>query len=242
MEVPVHSFCIDRFESLKDVIDHCVLVKDWAKMEALEVAELVPPKYKMMTAILHRELERQGMFDRIEQDFTSPRRILNWARTLTSKEIPFGRSLESALEKLETEQEQLNDLSDIDLRYCNLMDSDANDVCRLCEVALAEGNGLCNSHVVDVSDNRFEREHAIPALAAACKFAYVYVPDLGHVRAKGQLAELTDEQLGSFIFIRQPHLTAENWHNIVPERMWSDVLSAHEQFYEDFPRFASFRS
>jgi len=241
MEVPVVSFCNGRFESLKDEISEFVLVKDWAKLDALEVAGLVSPKLKMLAAILHRELEQQGMFDRVEQDFSSQRRVLNWARTLTSKELPFGRSLESALIQLEREPKELDNLSDIDLRYCNLLDPDAGDVCRLCEMAFAKGSGNRNTHVVDVSGNRFS-ELAIPKLAAACKFAYVYVPDVGHAGAKDQLAGLTDEQLESFIFIRQPHLKAEGWHAIVSENNREVVLRAHQQFYETYPKFSSFRA
>lgn len=110
----------------------------------------------------------------------------------------------------------------IDLRFCNLLDMDAEDVlalCRLTERDPEEEPKL----VVDLSGNRFTPEATL-LLADIClldQVAYMYVPEVGCFGAKKRFS---DPQLNAclfdkLIFIHKPQLNFDGWRSVVPEAL-----------------------
>jgi hypothetical protein len=238
----IESFCEGRYERLKPYVQYAS-VGDWAKMDALEVAELTPlPELRMLMAIFHRDLESRGLFTAPQQDFYGPGpalRTLNLSRAVTSKAFTSsGRTLATVLE-LST-QEQLEKLDAIDIRFCNLLDMDAEDVLALCLKAVGLG---ATRLIVDVSGNRFTPD-AIPVFKDICLLQgveHVFAPEVGHYGAQAELARLTPEALAKLIFVRHSQLAAQGWKNIVPDSSAAVVQNAHDTFYARYPTFAESR-
>ena len=239
----IESFCQGRYEHLKPYVKFAT-IKDWAKMEALEVAEVVPAKdgLKMLMAIFHRDLESQGLFTAPTQDFYghgSLPRTLNLSRRVTSEAFTTsGATLQTFLAS--STQKQLEELDAIDIRFCNLLDMDAGDVLALCREAVSLG---ANHLVVDISGNRFTPA-AFPDLKAICLLdgvKYLFVPEIGHFDAKDQLAQLQPAVLEKLIFIRHAQLAGQGWKNILPDSSTALVGKTHDSFYSSYPAFAGFR-
>jgi hypothetical protein len=242
MSEHVTRFCTGRFEDLKQYLEG-VTLRDWAKFDAFEVADLVPAERRMLTAVLHRELQTQGYFKGPSQDFSETRfRTLDLRSAVTSKSFMTGRSLEERLAAFE--DPQLMNLDLIDLRFCNLLDMDAGDVLTLCRRTQREADEPPKL-VVDLSGNRFTPE-SIPTLAQVClldQVAYVYVPEIGRFGAKEQFADpqFSLHIFNKLIFINKPQLNFDGWRSVVPEALQQTVSKIHEAFYAAHKEFGSVR-
>jgi hypothetical protein len=255
----ISTFCTGRFAPLVDYYEH-ITVSDWARLEATEVATMMPDvKLKMLAAVLHRKLESEGLFRApvMADPFHSgaPMKILDWCQAVTSKVFPSHRTLEAAVHKVRATDEEANHdkaqapttttrtlggLDMIDLRYNNLMDVDMTDVLVLCKAAVKAGS---KSFMLDLAGNRLSPDvlDAIANLCAVKEITSVFVPDIGHVGAKDQLACFADKVFRKLIFIRAVHLAGKQWHEIVPQDWWAIVDATHSTFYSQFPSFEEFR-
>jgi hypothetical protein len=240
-QVPLSTFCTGRFAPLAEFLKD-VTAADWAKMEATDVAHIIPdPKLKMLAAVLHRTLEVEGLFrEPVADPFNqAPVKILNLCQAVTSK--MFGRSnrtLESTVDKVG--DSDLAGVGLIDLRFNNLMDADMDDVVALCGKAARAGS---SAFLVDLSGNRMTPDSldAIADLCAMGQVTFVYVPDIGHTGATAKLASFDARVFAKLIFIRKLHLEANGWHSIVPKAHWARVQRVHGAFYAQFPSFAEYR-
>jgi hypothetical protein len=139
-------------------------------------------------------------------------------------------------------EKQLKNLDVIDIRFCNLMDMDADDILALCTRALSLG---ATRLIVDISGNRLTPE-AIPVLADICLLdgvEYLFVPEVGQFGAKDELAKLSTSVLEKLIFIRHLHVKGSGWHTVVESTAHQlTVEMAHTSFYDSYPAFQSFRA
>jgi len=232
MDAPVESFCTGRFKHLKEFIGPDAIVRDWARMEAMEVANLVPDAHRMMTAILHRNLEAQGVFEQPEKQLRNGQTLkaLHWARQVSSKMLRgFGRTLDAAIDHLLAGKTDANDIDIVDLRFCNLMDEDVEDLTRLCALVQSKRHpDQTPPMMINIRGNRFCPD-AIESLSDMCEYAFVYAPDFGANRmTRDELEKLSDERLKRFIF------AYKNQHLNVPTEKKEMLQKAYAEFYEAY--------
>eukprot|EP00730_Choanoeca_flexa_P009868 TRINITY_DN14255_c0_g1_i1.p1 TRINITY_DN14255_c0_g1~~TRINITY_DN14255_c0_g1_i1.p1 ORF type:complete len:242 (+),score=56.29 TRINITY_DN14255_c0_g1_i1:95-820(+) len=230
----VRDFCTPtfeagRFEHLHDVIGDKDTVLDWAKFEALEVANVYPSN-RFDVALLHRTLDTQGLLRSSElRQRYDPIRKLDLRRHVVGKQFP-GVHLANVIPTLE--QQQLTNVEVLDLSSNNLLNDDLQEAHQLC-AATAERS---KSFIVNLSGNRFTPQ-SVPSLYDITRLpaiSFVFVPEIGTVDAKDQLASMKLDGFSKLIFIFKHHLAAGYWRAIVPEAAEEACRKAHEAFYVEF--------
>ena len=229
------EFCKGRFARLADVLEG-VEVNDWADLDAMEAAGLVPDTLRALAAAFHRYLGKNGLFElaqaQEEQDSVAELRrggmVLDLTRMVTSRVMPGGRHLGNVARELDAHV--LSKVARVDLRYCSLMDVDAEDVVTLCQMLRDAG---AHDVVMDVSRNRFGPD-SILQFAEACGtgvVSFLVCPELYHLGSIGPLSNAPAAFFDHFIFIGSIILRCGGWEYVVPDTARERVKAAHELYY-----------